>query len=446
MERPPLSPTTRRPKLIARGLADVLVSGRWREDDLVAGGNRALGGGHRWLRPVVRRLLAATGEGPRPRAARVAAMLLDDLGFRLACEEHELSLAPGPRPAPAMWPAAGAPSSWAVPAIATPGALAGRLGLDPGALDWLADCQARERRALPGAGRRYDYRWMAKPSRSARLIEVPRPLLKSIQRRLLGEVLGAIPPHDAAHAFRPGRSVRTFVGAARRPSGGAQARPPRLLPDDHGRPRHGAVPDGRLSRAGGPPAGRPLHQQRTARRRRGPRVARRRPGPSPVRPAPPAAGAPSSPALANLCAYRLDVRLAGLAASTDARYTRYADDLAFSGGPVFERSVARFHVHACALALEEGFEVNTHKTRVMRRGVRQKVAGVVLNDRPNIARDEYDALKAILHNCARLGPTCQNRAGHPDFRAHLTGRVAHVTSINPDRGRRLRTILDRIAW
>ncbi len=39
-------------------------------------------------------------------------------------------------------------------------------------------------------------------------------------------------------------------------------------------------------------------------------------------------GAPTSPALANLCAWRLDRRLTGLAQWAGARYTRYADDRA----------------------------------------------------------------------------------------------------------------------
>ena len=115
-------------------------------------------------------------------------------------------------------------------------------------------------------------------------------------------------------------------------------------------------------------------------------------------------GAPTSPALANLCAYRLDCRLAALAGAVGARYTRYADDLAFSGGEALERVARRFHVAVCRIALEEGFEVHTRKSRFMRQGVRQQLAGVVLNVRPNVRRDRYDELKAILTNCVRRGP------------------------------------------
>ena len=59
-------------------------------------------------------------------------------------------------------------------------------------------------------------------------------------------------------------------------------------------------------------------------------------------------GAPTSPALANLCVYRADCRLAGLAKSVGAAYTRYVDDLAFSGGEGFERCAERFAGHSAA--------------------------------------------------------------------------------------------------
>lgn len=157
-------------------------------------------------------------------------------------------------------------------------------------------------------------------------------------------------------------------------------------------------------------------------------------------------GAPTSPALANLCAYRLDCRLHGLARSADATYTRYADDLLFSGGTQLARSAKRFHIMVCAIALDESFEIHTRKTRVMRRGVRQHAVGLVLNEKPNIRRADLDRLKATLHNCQRHGPASQNLAQHANFRAHLCGMVAHVEMVNPNRGARLREILDRIAW
>jgi RNA-directed DNA polymerase len=157
-------------------------------------------------------------------------------------------------------------------------------------------------------------------------------------------------------------------------------------------------------------------------------------------------GAPTSPALANLCAYRVDCRLAGLARSAGAEYTRYADDLAFSGDADFERRVERFSTHVAAILTEEGFSVNHRKARIMRQGVRQRLAGLVANQRVNIIRTDFDRLKATLTNCVRLGPASQNREGHPLFREHLEGRVGFVESINAAKGRRLRRILERIEW
>ena len=72
--------------------------------------------------------------------------------------------------------------------------------------------------------------------------------------------------------------------------------------------------------------------------------------------------------------------------------------------------------------------------------------GVVLNAHPNIRRDEYDRLKAILHNCVRFGPASQNREGHADFRSHLLGRIAHLAMLNLQRGEKLRKLFERMVW
>jgi hypothetical protein len=82
----------------------------------------------------------------------------------------------------------------------------------------------------------------------------------------------------------------------------------------------------------------------------------------------------------------------------------------------------------------------------MRRGVRQHLAGVVVNDRVNAMRSDFDRLKATLTNCVRSGPSTQNRQGVTDFRANLLGRIAYIESLNPQKGQRLRKIFEAILW
>ena len=94
----------------------------------------------------------------------------------------------------------------------------------------------------------------------------------------------------------------------------------------------------------------------------------------------------------------------------------------------------------------EGFRVAPAKTQVRRGGDRQLVCGVVVNERLNVPRRDYDRLKAILHDAAHNGPTAANRSGVPDLRAYLLGRIAWVAALHPDRGRRLRERFDAIAW
>ena len=150
-------------------------------------------------------------------------------------------------------------------------------------------------------------------------------------------------------------------------------------------------------------------------------------------------GAPTSPALANLAAFALDRRVAGLAAAVGATYTRYADDLVLSGGEGLLRRAPGVRETVARIAREEGFRVNERKTQLMTDAGRQRVAGVVVNARPNVARREYDLLKATLHNAGRDGP------GDLDP-AVLRGRIAWVASLHPGRGAELERRFGRVAW
>ena len=157
-------------------------------------------------------------------------------------------------------------------------------------------------------------------------------------------------------------------------------------------------------------------------------------------------GAPTSPTLANTVLRHLDARLAGWAAPVGAAYTRYADDLTFSGGAELARRPEAFLRGVERIVTDQGYRINARKTRVRRAGVRQSVTGVVVNERTAPGRREVDRLHAVLHNCVVHGPASQDRGGHADFRAHLLGRIGWVAQVHPGRAVRLHEEFARIEW
>lgn len=157
-------------------------------------------------------------------------------------------------------------------------------------------------------------------------------------------------------------------------------------------------------------------------------------------------GAPTSPGIANAIAFRLDQRLHGLALSLGVKYTRYADDLIFSGGEDFCRRASRFATSVAAIAMEENFAVNFHKTRKLSSVGEQRVLGITVNQRINLNRHDYENLKAELTNCVRYGWRTQNRQQHSNYASHLRGRIAYVQSLGGMRGVKLLQLYQRIDW
>lgn len=336
-----------------------------------------------------------------------------------------------------------------IPPLCTGGDLANWLGLSVIELDWLADTRNRLSRPEARARPHYAVHWVPRRQGPPRPVEAPLPRLKAAQREILRGILNPVPVHPAAFGFVAGRGAIT--GAARH-AGEEMVLTADLrdfFPSIPARRVHAIFRclgyPGRVARlltglvttatprtAMGPieGAGPALHEARQ-------RLA------VPHLPQ----GAPTSPALANLAAHGLDRRLTALAESRGARYTRYADDLAFSGPRAgFGREATAFLARLGEIAADEGFALNTRKLRQMPAGQRQQVTGIIVNQRVGLAREEIDRLKATLHNCLRDGPSGQNREDHPAFRAHLEGRVAWMAQVLPHRGRRLAAMLDAIDW
>lgn len=136
-------------------------------------------------------------------------------------------------------------------------------------------------------------------------------------------------------------------------------------------------------------------------------------------------GAPTSPALANIVAGKLDARLAGLANSLNAVYTRYADDIVFS----FPTKRSRVFCVKILLFIKEivedcGFRLNQKKTSIRRGpGQQKKVTGIVINDKGKISipRVYRRRLRARIH---QLDPTDSQEI------KRIQGAIAWMTSIN----------------
>ncbi len=432
---------------ILRTLRAILLAGPWTPlgaEERVRAACAGVVSQTRWVGPLMRRLFEVYPERQVPERKGLAQFLKRDKRLLNALQKID----PPPRLklsaalAPRMAPVCDRFREWQLPSITTKLELAQWLGVTSAEVDWLT----RSRRDRPVEKEHYRYRWVPRPGRP-RLFEIPRLRLKQAQRKLT-KLFAAIPPHAAAHGFVPGRSVasclephvgqevvlrmdlRHFFPSIRRGRVMAMLR-------DFGYPQPVAQLIARLVTATVPQP--LLEEARLLCGEQAFEVLSHALG-QPHLPQ----GAPTSPGIANLVAWKLDCRLAGLAEKVGAKYTRYADDLIFSGDRSFGRGLSKFREFVLAIAIDEGFFIRHHKTRTMRRGGRQIAAGLVMNQRLNVPREEYDQLRAILHNCARDGLASQNRDEHPDFLAHLKGRVAYVAATNAERGLKLKRLLQQI--
>lgn len=437
-------------KQVAKHLASALLAGVWTRDAMLRRAENMLGQGVRkLLREIIDDVMDRNVTPYPPPPRRLVEIILDSFAF----EQASLMARKGVRivhptlKRPKFVPVIAQPNP-SLPNLVTPRDVAEWLKISPPHLEWFADGKRQLRHATDSSLQHYSYVWRPKKSGEPRLIEAPKNRLKAIQRQILDEILNYIPAHDRAHGFVKGRSC---LSAAQAHAGESIVATVDLQDYFLNTPLHRV--HGVFRCAGYPwPVARILTGLcRTATpdavfddlpvARRTVWTARDR-YQAPHLPQ----GAPTSPALANLCSWRLDCRVSGLARRLDANYTRYADDLTFSGDGEFAGQIRRFLNSVEAIIRDEGYTPNDSKTRIMRNCGRQHVTGLVVNAHVNLPRADFDTLKATLFNCVKHGPATQNRIRHADFRAHLNGRITWAENVNPGRGRRLRQIYERIEW
>ena len=326
------------------------------------------------------------------------------------------------RPSPAF-------SDLKIPELSTSEELADFLGLSTERLTRFSDVKGLSNRTDNVFAPHYRFHLIPKRSGGDRLIEEPKPILKRLQRRILHGILDEIPAHAHAFGFVAKRNCQ--MAASKHCAENA------VLSFDL-KDFFASIPASRVFgtfRAMGYPE----------------IVARHLAGlttlVTPHRILPESKslnstylsnrhlpqGAPTSPALANLCAYRLDQRLSGLARATDTTYTRYADALTFSGDTA---QIMSLRTSVPGIINDAGFCMNPGKTRLALSHQHQRTTGIVINQHLNMQRRDFDRLKAALHQAAKTRD--------PAALAQLDGRIAWLETLNPRKGARLRAKLDDI--
>ncbi len=158
-------------------------------------------------------------------------------------------------------------------------------------------------------------------------------------------------------------------------------------------------------------------------------------------------GAPTSPYLANLRCRELDSRLEEIALQYGLTYTRYADDMTFSG----DRELDFLTLLVERELVQYGFASNCVKTRIYRENDRKIVTGLLVKeDGLRIPKQFKRKLKQEIYYCKRFGVSThlQNTGGaaYVNFREYLYGKAYYIKMVEPREGEMYLRQLDSIPW
>lgn len=262
----------------------------------------------------------------------------------------------------------------------------------------------------------YQTHEIPKKSGGKRLITAPEARLKRLQKKILRKGFELMDVHDCAHGFRQGRSILTNAEAhvgkqcvvnvdisSFFPSTSYQSilKVCTLLFDGGLTPHARYLLADICSYAGGLPM-----------------------------------GAPTSPAIANLVMHSADQSIAKACLKNGIHYTRYADDLTFSGNdhpaavlPFVEKVIKQL-----------GYELDPKKTNIFRRGRRQMVTGLVVNDKPNLPRRIRKQIRAAVHH--KLHGKEIHWNGRPMSEESLIGHINCLKMVQPEEASRHKLILE----
>ncbi len=142
-------------------------------------------------------------------------------------------------------------------------------------------------------------------------------------------------------------------------------------------------------------------------------------------------GAPTSPYLSNLIMKDIDNKIGDFCTIRKIRYTRYADDMSFSGD--FNSNELKSYLKSQLTS--KNLQLNHQKSKLMLRSNSQIVTGIVVNEKAQVSRKIRQKLRQELHYIEKFGVDghlSYNGVEDQNYLKHLYGKVGFVTYINPN--------------
>ena len=152
-------------------------------------------------------------------------------------------------------------------------------------------------------------------------------------------------------------------------------------------------------------------------------------------------GAPTSPFLASFALSNLDYRLMRLAKSNYLTYTRYFDDVSFSGNKrivVLEKDIMK-------IIKEEGYKVKMSKRKFFEKGQEKEVNGILITDKKLSLRNTEE-LFDYVNDISKYGLS-KLRTDNPEKeKQSLKGKIAFLKQIDQEQSKRIEVIFASIKW
>ncbi|WP_442265517.1 reverse transcriptase family protein [Tenacibaculum sp. ZS6-P6] len=161
-------------------------------------------------------------------------------------------------------------------------------------------------------------------------------------------------------------------------------------------------------------------------------------------------GSPCSPAITNILCKKLDFRLDGLAKKYGFTFSRYVDDITFSGDVEQFPNITAILKYSKKIIREENFKLHPDKLRVMKQNQRQEVTGIVVNEKININKKSLKRFRALLFQIENEGLEGKTWNGGANVLAEIDGFANYIYQVDKLKGEvykeRVKNILNKYEY